>query len=88
MDSQEYWRSRETEAKKYNIREEAEYNQRIQEIYASMMDEINKEINGFYTRYAEKEGITMAEAKRRVDKLDICSLRAQGEEVCCNKRFL
>ena len=80
MDSQEYWRSRETEAKKYNIREEAEYNQRIQEIYASMMDEINKEINGFYTRYAEKEGITMAEAKRRVDKLDIAAYERKAKK--------
>lgn len=87
MDSQEYWRSRETEAKKYNIREEAEYNQRIQEIYASMMDEINKEINGFYTRYAEKEGITMAEAKRRVDKLDIAAYERKAKKYVATKDF-
>ena len=65
MDSQEYWKNRETEAKKHNIQEEAEYNRQIKEIYANMMDEINKEINGFYSRYAAKEGITMAEAKKR-----------------------
>ena len=59
MDSQEYWKNRETEAKKHNIQEEAEYNRQIKEIYANMMDEINKEINGFYSRYAAKEGITM-----------------------------
>ena len=44
--------------KKHNIQEEAEYNRQIKEIYANMMDEINKEINGFYTKYAAKEGIT------------------------------
>ena len=49
---------------KHNIQEEAEYNRQIKEIYANMMDEINKEINGFYSRYAAKEGITMAEARR------------------------
>lgn len=87
MDSQEYWRSRETEAKKYNIREEVEYNQRIQEIYASMMDEINKEINGFYTRYAAKEGITMAEAKRRVDKLDIAAYERKAKKYVATKDF-
>lgn len=36
-----------------------------------MLDAIEKEINGFYARYAKKEGITMAEAKKRVAKLDI-----------------
>ena len=87
MDSQEYWRIRETEAKKYNIREEAEYNQRIQEIYASMMDEINKEINGFYTGYAAKEGITMAEAKRRVDKLDIAAYERKAKKYVATKDF-
>lgn len=66
MASQEYWKNREKEAKKHNIQEEAEYNRKIKEIYANMMDEINKEINGFYTKYAAKEGITMAEAKKRV----------------------
>ena len=87
MDSQEYWRSRETEAKKYNIREEVEYNQRIQEIYASMMDEVNKEINGFYTRYATKEGITMVEAKRRVDKLDIAAYERKAKKYVATKDF-
>lgn len=42
MASQEYWKNRETEAKKHNIQEEAEYNRKIKEIYANMMDEINK----------------------------------------------
>ena len=30
-----------------------------------MIDEIEKEINGFYGKYARKEGITMAEARKR-----------------------
>lgn len=71
MASQEYWKNRETEAKKHNIIDEEEYNRQIQEIYQSMIDEITKEINGFYARYAKKEGITMAEAKKRADKIDI-----------------
>ena len=63
MNSQEYWKKRETEAKRHNIQDEEEYNRQIQEIYENMLDQINKEINGFYARYAKKEKITMAEAK-------------------------
>lgn len=80
MASQEYWKNRETEAKKHNIQEEAEYNRQIKEIYANMMDEINKEINGFYTKYAAKEGITMAEVKKRVSKLDIAAYERKAKK--------
>lgn len=45
-----------------------------------MMDEINKEINGFYTKYAAKEGITMAEAKKRVSKLDIAAYERKAKK--------
>lgn len=63
MSSQEYWKNREEEQRKKNIKDEAEYAKEIEKIYANMMDEIQKEINGFYTRYAKSEGITIAEAK-------------------------
>lgn len=35
------------------------------------MDNIQKEINGFYAKYAKAEGITLAEAKKKISKLDI-----------------
>ena len=87
MASQEYWKNRETEAKKHNIQEEAEYNRKIKEIYANMMDEINREINGFYTKYDAKEGITMAEAKKRVSKLDIAAYERKAKKYVETKDF-
>lgn len=71
MDSQTYWRNRETEQRKHDIKDEQENRKHIEEIYQNMIDEIEKEINGFYGKYARKEGITMAEAKKRAAKLDI-----------------
>lgn len=87
MASQEYWKNRETEAKKHNIIDEEEYNRQIQEIYQSMIDEITKEINGFYARYAKKEGITMAEAKKRADKLDIDAYARKAKKYVTKKDF-
>ena len=87
MNSQEYWKKRETEAKKHNIQDEEEYNRQIQEIYENMMDEINKEINGFYARYAKKEKITMAEAKRRADQLDIKAYERKAKKYVATKDF-
>ena len=71
MDSKEYWRKREEENLKHNLKTEAEYLKTINSYYDYMMDQIQKEINGFYAKYARKEGITLAEAKKRVLTADI-----------------
>ena len=87
MDSKTYWKNRETEQRKHNIQDEAEYQKRIQEIYQNMIDEIEKEINGFYGRYAKKEGITMAEAKKRAAKADIEALGRKAAKYVKDKDF-
>lgn len=63
--SADYWREREEEQRKHNIQEEKAYSQEIERIYRQMMNEIEIQINNFYTRYATKEGITYAEAKKK-----------------------
>lgn len=71
MDSKEYWRKREEENLKHNLKTEAEYLKTINSYYDYMMDQVQKEINGFYAKYARKEGITLAESKKRVLTADI-----------------
>lgn len=87
IDSQTYWKNRETEQRKHNIRDEAEYQKHIREIYQNMIDEIEKEINGFYGKYASKEGITMAEAKKRAAKADIEALGRKAARYVKDKDF-
>lgn len=69
--SNNYWRRREEENLKANRKTEAEYEKAINDTYKYMLDQIQKEINGFYAKYARAEGITLSEAKRRVSKIDI-----------------
>lgn len=71
MSSNDYWRKREEEALAGYQKSEAEYDKEINRIYSDMLDACNKEINAFYGKYAKAEGITLAEAKKRVSKLDI-----------------
>ncbi len=87
MSSQEYWKEREAEQKKHNIQEEKEFREQLDEIYQNMMDEIEKQINGFYVRYARKEGITLSEAKKRVAKLDIESYARKAKKYVKDKEF-
>ena len=67
----DYWRQRETVQRSKNIRDQREFDRHIEEIYRQCMDDIQKEIDSFYAKYARAEGITIAEAKRRADRLDI-----------------
>lgn len=69
--SEEYWRERETRQRAENIRQESSITERINKIFQSTQDSIEQEIESFYQRYAGKEGIDIAEAKRRVSRIDM-----------------
>lgn len=87
MDSQTYWKNREMEQRKHNIQDEKEYQKRIHEIYQNMIDEVDKEINGFYGKYASKEGITISEARKRAAKLDIEAYARKAKKYVKEKNF-
>lgn len=82
-----YWRDREEEALKHYITEEAEYDREIKRIYQNMLDACQKEIDSFYAKYAGAEGITIAEAKKRVSKLDIAAYERKAAKYVKDKDF-
>lgn len=87
MSSKTYWRDRELEWKKKRLKDEQEYADEIQEIYANMMDSVEKEIEAFFTRYASKEGITMSEAKKKVSNIDIKAYQRKAKKYVKEKNF-
>lgn len=87
MNSQEYWAKREAEQLKHNITDEKEYDKQIKRIYSDMLDNCQKEINSFYGKYAAKEGITLAEAKKRVKELDIKEYERKAKRYVRDKDF-
>lgn len=87
MNSQEYWAKREAEQLKHYITDEAEYDKRIAKIYSNMLDACQNEINAFYGKYAAKEGITIAEAKKKVAKLDIAAYERKAARYVKEKNF-
>ena len=87
MNSQVYWAKREEEALKRRITDEKEYDKQLKQIYNDMLDACQKEINAFYGRYADKEGISLAEAKKRVRELDIKEYERKAKRYVKNKDF-
>lgn len=87
MSSKEYWAKREREAMQYYVTEEAEYDKKINKIYSNMLANCQKEIDAFYGRYADKENITIAEAKKRVSSMDIKAYEAKAKRYVKDKDF-
>lgn len=87
MDSKTYWKLREEENQRHYIVEEEEYKKQLMQIYQDMLDSCQTQINDFYGRYAAKEGITLAEAKKRVSKLDIEKYERKAKRYVRDKDF-
>lgn len=82
-----YWAEREAEALKHYITEEKEYDKEIRRIHQNMLDACQKEIESFYAKYAGAEGISLAEAKKRVSKLDIAAYERKAAKYVKEKNF-
>ena len=87
MTSAEYWAKREAEALKHRITDEKAYDAELKRIYSNMLDACQSEINAFYGKYASKEGITLAEAKKKVAKLDIAAYERKAKRYVKDKNF-
>ncbi len=85
--SSEYWRKREEENLAKNLKTEAEYAKEIQQTYNYAMDQVQKEIDSFYAKYADKEGITISEAKKRASKLDMEEYSRKAKKYVEEKNF-
>lgn len=85
--NRKYWADREREALKHRITDEKEYDRQIKAIYDNMLDACQNEINAFYGRYAAKEQISIAEAKKRVSQADIEAFERKAKRYVKEKDF-
>lgn len=87
ISSKEYWEQREAEALQHYITDEKEYKKRIDQIYNNMLNNVQADIDAFYGRYASKNGITIAEAKKRVSQADIAAYKFKAKKYVKDKDF-
>lgn len=82
-----YWEKREREAREKYLRTEAEEIAEIDRIYREMYQWCEDEINRFYGKYADAEGIDITEAKKRVAKEDIQAFEEQAKKYVADRDF-
>ena len=87
MNSRDYWLKREEEALKTRITDEKEYQKAIDRIYQNMLDACQKEVESFYAKYAAAEGISIAEAKKRVSQHDVKAFERKAAKYVKEKDF-
>ena len=87
MDSRTYWRKREELFAKQDIKADKALAKEVNKTLKDTSDAIQDEIDAFYTRYAEREGISMAEVNKRVAKMDIEKFASKAKRYVKNKDF-
>lgn len=87
MSSLEYWKEREETARQHYLTEEANIQKELQKKYTYLQSEIEKEINGFYQKYATSTGITMADAMQAVSKMDVQAFQEKAKKYVKTRDF-
>lgn len=82
-----YWQDRVYEAmeveKKLDIKAEKE----LRRIAEATLHDVEQAIFSFYAKYADKEGLTVAEAKKKIDKFDVQAFQSKAKQYVKNKDF-
>jgi SPP1 gp7 family putative phage head morphogenesis protein len=86
-DEESYWIKRERDNIRREQMKDEEVSRRLKEIIDHALREVEKEINAFYSRYAEKNTITLAEAKKRVSEFDVQSFERTAARYVREKDF-
>lgn len=67
----DYWRERYELEEAVRARSDAEFEAQLKAVYQQHIRDIQNEIDGFWQRYADRNGITKLEAQKQADKIDV-----------------
>lgn len=87
MNSRTYWRLREEKWIKESIKRDKDLAKEINRVMQDAYADIQKDIDSFYARYASKEGITIADARKAVAKHDVQKFASQAKKYVKAKDF-
>ena len=84
-----YWQRRNEELKhiQSQFQTDADYNRELRRIYDSGQREIQKEVDSFLQNYAGRENLSMDEAIKKVDKMDVEAFRDKAKRYVEEKDF-
>lgn len=81
MLNNEYWEDRYRAEEKARELADKRVAYQLQGVYQQHANNIQKEIDSFWQRYADREGITKLEAKQRADRLDMVNVEFKAKQL-------
>ena len=81
MLNNEYWEDRYRAEEKARELADKRVAYQLQGVYQQHANNIQKEIDSFWQKYADSEGITKLQAKQRADKLDMVSVEFRARQL-------
>lgn len=87
MNNQDYWRKREEQHIAQLIKDEKQMKKAIAERFQIAIDNINKEIDANWQRFAGKEGVSLSEAKKVSMEHDVKAFARKAKQYVKDKDF-
>lgn len=75
--TEQYWKDRYNLKQSLGDRTEAEMLNHLKGLYQNTLSEINKEIEAFYGRYADVNGLTLSDVKKRLNSQELKSAKQE-----------
>ncbi len=85
--SKDYWRKREEQHIAQMIKDERQMKKAIAERFQNAIDNINKEIDANWSRFAGKEGVSLSEAKKISMEMDVKAFARKAKKYVKEKDF-
>lgn len=82
MASSKYWKDREKKWQTDCQKQNTNWQKEINDVYQTMSDEISDQIAVFYQKYADENGLTLAQAKQYLDQTDIRYYSSLAKRYC------
>lgn len=86
-ESKNYWRDRAKRIMEIEAKKDDEVIEEVRKIASSTMSDLANQIYSFYAKYAEAEGISVDEAKKKIQKTDIRDFEDRVAQYVKNKDF-
>ena len=87
MAKEAYWIKRERDHINKSIKDDKVITKKLQQNYDRALNEITKEIDAFYSKYATKEGISMGDAIKKVKQSDTKAFANKAKKYVEEKDF-
>lgn len=87
MNSKDYWRKREEQHIAQTIKDEKQMKKAIADRFQIAIDNINKEIDANWQRFAGKEGVSLSEAKKVSMEMDVKAFARKAKRYVKAKDF-